>query len=68
MPKTKVRETASHEPTLLGTPGAARFFSVAEQTIRRWVAEGVLPCERDHANRRVFRRTDLEARRRQLAR
>lgn len=59
MPKTE-----SREPTLVGVPGAARLCEVSENTIRRWVTEGVLSCERDYANRRVFRRADLEVRQR----
>ncbi len=68
MPKAKLQAIESHEARQVGVPGAARFLEVAENTIRRWAAEGVLPHVRDYNNRRVFRVADLEVHRRQRAR
>jgi DNA-binding transcriptional MerR regulator len=45
----------------LGLPGAARYLNVAESTARRYADTGVIPATRDHANRRVFRVSDLES-------
>jgi DNA-binding transcriptional MerR regulator len=45
---------------LYSVTGASLFLSVAATTVRRHADSGLLPCIRDSANVRLFKRSDLE--------
>jgi DNA-binding transcriptional MerR regulator len=50
----------SDNDKLLSVTGASIFLEVAACTIRRHADSGLLPCIRDSANVRLFKRSDLE--------
>jgi DNA-binding transcriptional MerR regulator len=39
---------------LIGVSGAARAAGLAEKTVKRLADEGVVKCERDSSNKRLF--------------
>lgn len=45
----------------LGTSFGARRAGVSVETFRRWLDNGLLPCQRDAAGRRLVKPADLEA-------
>lgn len=46
---------------LISTGEAAEIARVTGETIRRWVAQGLVPCTRNPSGRLRFRRSDIEA-------
>lgn len=46
---------------LLTAPKAAELLHVSDETVRRWAADGKLPCVTLPSGRRVFRREDIDA-------
>ncbi len=53
----------------LYTAAAAEYLGVAQNTIRKWAAQGDIPLHRNPANGyRLFKRSDLDKFLRQVAR
>jgi excisionase family DNA binding protein len=56
-----VKVASNINDDLLGTSGAASILQCSEATIRKHADTGRLPCIRDSSNKRLFKRTAVEA-------